>query len=482
VESLLRKLPSRLSDIVEHITSRWYESYDRELACKELPDNDSSSTTTTTTNSGGTPLPTDAAASGRGNGSSSSDAAAGAAATSSSSSSTRQRISCALQAIAAAESCARALAATSLAADLVVRHLQALAAYVDKLQEGAVSWVQAALLPSNSSEAEHAQQQLREAQLPALFSIIKAMPINRSADWAFAEGAQQLFDAMCHWGGDDEVAEACLQLSRINSSSSSSGGDSRLAGAMSVLLLCARWLHVRALQLQLACNMEPVSIYLQQLEIGAADTSPAASIVEYNAILLEAVQPVVDAAGYAAEHLRAIILSCSDARGVTSASGNTASSSSSGSMASSSSNAVAAVEALQQLQQQVQELHSCAESVLGALDAAWHVSGALAGRRVPVPVFTAGSDADEHERCRSKFCAASSSAELWQVSGSYDALWQLPGCALLLSEQLLAGLPCDRCCNNPGCINTAGRSERALVGGKSCKCAGCRTARWVLGT
>jgi hypothetical protein len=88
----------------------------------------------------------------------------------------------------------------------------------------------------------------------------------------------------------------------------------------------------------------------------------------------------------------------------------------------------------------------------------------------------------ERDRLRAEFFAASSSAELCQVLGRYDALWQLPGCALLLSEQLLAGLPCDWCCNNPGCVNTAGPSERALVGGKSCKCAGCRTARWVLGS
>jgi hypothetical protein len=95
---------------------------------------------------------------------------------------------------------------------------------------------------------------------------------------------------------------------------------------------------------------------------------------------------------------------------------------------------------------------------------------------------TAGSDADERRQLRAEFFAASSSAELSQVLRRYNTLWQLPGTALLLSEQLLAGLPCDWCCNNPGCINTAGPSERVLVGGKSCKCAGCRTARWVLGT
>jgi hypothetical protein len=33
-------------------------------------------------------------------------------------------------------------------------------------------------------------------------------------------------------------------------------------------------------------------------------------------------------------------------------------------------------------------------------------------------------------------------------------------------------------CNNPGCSNVSGPSEAQLVGGRSCLCAGCRTARY----
>jgi hypothetical protein len=33
-------------------------------------------------------------------------------------------------------------------------------------------------------------------------------------------------------------------------------------------------------------------------------------------------------------------------------------------------------------------------------------------------------------------------------------------------------------CNNPGCGNVSGVSEAALVSGRSCLCAGCRTTRY----
>jgi hypothetical protein len=42
----------------------------------------------------------------------------------------------------------------------------------------------------------------------------------------------------------------------------------------------------------------------------------------------------------------------------------------------------------------------------------------------------------------------------------------------------LCGLAVPTFCNNPGCSNLSGPSEAQLVGGKSCLCAGCRTARY----
>jgi hypothetical protein len=105
-----------------------------------------------------------------------------------------------------------------------------------------------------------------------------------------------------------------------------------------------------------------------------------------------------------------------------------------------------------------------------------------AGCYSPPAEFTADSSTSEHERIHAESFTSLSYEQLAQVLGRYEALWQLPGSALLLSEQLLAGLPCGWCCNNPGCSNSDGPSERALVGGKGCKCAGCRTARCVLGT
>jgi hypothetical protein len=459
---LLPELPSKLSHILYYVA---YES----------DDSDSSSTTTTMTT---TTLPTDAATSGGSSRSSSATTSAPAATFSSSTSSSNQRVSFALQATAAAESCVRDLAVTGLAAGPVVGNLQELAGCVARIHEGAVSRVQAALLPSNSSETEHAQQQLREAQLPALCSSIKAMPMNRSADCALAEGAQQLLDSMLRVNREEgSVADACVErASRVNSHSSSS--SYWLAGTMSVLMLLARWLRVRALQLRFACNMEPSGSHLQQEGSGMAGDSHARSVFGYIEDVSEAVLVAAQAAGYASEYLSAIIQSCS-ARGVPSASSNTGSSSSSSNMASSSSSstAIMPLEALQHLQQRVQELRSCAETVFSGIDAADQAASVLAGR--PYAPTTLEDNAAEYERRCAEFSAASSFAELRQMLGRYDALWQLPGSALLLSEQLLAGLPCNWCCNNPGCTNTAGPSERALVRGKSC--AGCRTARWVLG-
>jgi hypothetical protein len=40
----------------------------------------------------------------------------------------------------------------------------------------------------------------------------------------------------------------------------------------------------------------------------------------------------------------------------------------------------------------------------------------------------------------------------------------------------LSVLAVPHCCNNPRCVNTSGRSERAIVSGKGCLCAGCKVA------
>jgi predicted RNA-binding Zn ribbon-like protein len=53
----------------------------------------------------------------------------------------------------------------------------------------------------------------------------------------------------------------------------------------------------------------------------------------------------------------------------------------------------------------------------------------------------------------------------------------------LLSEfgvfavHVIGQLPLRWACNHPGCINLGQTSELALVGGKSCVCSGCKSAR-----
>jgi hypothetical protein len=334
--------------------------------------------------------------------------AAGATASSSSSSIT-QRVSCVLQATAAAERCARALAAAGLAADAVVDSLYQLADCCELMYTDLFSRVQAVLLPTSSREAEHALQLMREAQLLTLYSIVKALPMNRSAYWAFADGAQQLL-AVSLYQDYDTIINACLALScdSGSSSSSSSSAGSRLGGGLSVLVLLARWLRVCAVQLQFACNVEPLGSLLQQAVLGIAGDSDADDLCEYICHVLKAADFLAEAVGYAATHISRIVRSCSDAHEAPSASSNTTSSSSSSSSSntassssssssssntansSSSSNAVRPLEALER---QLLELHSCACSVGSGLDAACDVSTALADHCRP-PETTAGSDAD----------------------------------------------------------------------------------------
>jgi hypothetical protein len=49
---------------------------------------------------------------------------------------------------------------------------------------------------------------------------------------------------------------------------------------------------------------------------------------------------------------------------------------------------------------------------------------------------------------------------------------------LLAAGSMLACFAISHVCNNPACGNMAGPSEAQLVGGRSCICAGCRTARY----
>jgi hypothetical protein len=44
--------------------------------------------------------------------------------------------------------------------------------------------------------------------------------------------------------------------------------------------------------------------------------------------------------------------------------------------------------------------------------------------------------------------------------------------------QALSVFAVPYCCNNPRCVNTARVSEKAIVSGRSCLCAGCKVARY----
>jgi hypothetical protein len=48
--------------------------------------------------------------------------------------------------------------------------------------------------------------------------------------------------------------------------------------------------------------------------------------------------------------------------------------------------------------------------------------------------------------------------------------------------QALSVFAVRSCCNNPWCPNTSGMSEKAVVTGKSCLCAGCKVARYCCKT
>jgi hypothetical protein len=64
--------------------------------------------------------------------------------------------------------------------------------------------------------------------------------------------------------------------------------------------------------------------------------------------------------------------------------------------------------------------------------------------------------------------------ELQRVSSTLSVGQQLKSFAAALCGLL----PNRQCCNNPGCGSCSGLSEAALVGGKSCRCGGCKVARY----
>jgi hypothetical protein len=47
----------------------------------------------------------------------------------------------------------------------------------------------------------------------------------------------------------------------------------------------------------------------------------------------------------------------------------------------------------------------------------------------------------------------------------------------VIAGHVMAQLPLRWACNHPGCVNLGQASELALVGGKSCVCSGCKSAR-----
>jgi hypothetical protein len=49
---------------------------------------------------------------------------------------------------------------------------------------------------------------------------------------------------------------------------------------------------------------------------------------------------------------------------------------------------------------------------------------------------------------------------------------------LLAADRVLASFGIPHACNNPACSSLDGPSEAQLVGGRSCTCAGCLTARY----
>ncbi|KAF6235935.1 hypothetical protein COO60DRAFT_1469746, partial [Scenedesmus sp. NREL 46B-D3] len=128
----------------------------------------------------------------------------------------------------------------------------------------------------------------------------------------------------------------------------------------------------------------------------------------------------------------------------------------------------AAVEALQQLRQQQQEL-------LAALQGAHRdVCGLLALEAAErlAPNYTSSSSGGQTAAARA--AAAAKRPQLDRVA----FLGELPRQLEQFGVAVCCQLPIAWWCCNPACKQLQGVSEQALVAGRGCVCAGCRTARF----
>jgi hypothetical protein len=150
------------------------------------------------------------------------------------------------------------------------------------------------------------------------------------------------------------------------------------------------------------------------------------------------------------------------------------------------------------LQQSLLQLEAFAEDFEAASNSAGEVSRAAAGAAEAAAecrILRAPSTADEMRQCMGLREEPSTPAEqqrleaastLARCSQQVDAkLEELQQHVAPLAQQLQqwAASFCGQfalacCCNNAGCTNLLLPSEQALVGGKQCVCAGCRTARF----
>uniref|UniRef100_A0A383VBN1 MYND-type domain-containing protein n=1 Tax=Tetradesmus obliquus TaxID=3088 RepID=A0A383VBN1_TETOB len=429
---------------------------------------------------------------------------------SSSSSSSAEGLRLAKEVMAAAESCMRAVAAVELGNS---GRDAATTALAERLNAGAAvaNCLEVVLLPSSSHDSEACRALLQPTQLSLLCSAIKAFSVSQPVQslGRAKEGSQAFETDSIAWimaSSGRDISNACIEAvekvrqlnhmlrghlaSNSSSSSSSSSRGMALTAAISSLQLQARWMRVRALQLQHACHATREYLAAVQLVTGAAasqrgvkpgdvfDRVFAAGFEASGRDLRGAVEALVAAAGDAAKHV-SIISECVILCFVPGSSSATA-------ISGARSHAPATYKAVQQMRQRLQGLRDDASVISSTLLHALRLcavlrrDGAPAAAAIPSSSSSSSSSSGdgEHVRCRAKLAAAASCEQLWAVLCSYGALQQLPQEALQLPEQLLAGLPVDWCCNNPGCSNSDGPSERALVADESCVCAGCRTARY----
>jgi hypothetical protein len=124
------------------------------------------------------------------------------------------------------------------------------------------------------------------------------------------------------------------------------------------------------------------------------------------------------------------------------------------------------------------------ELVFALADAARECNDAL---DLELSLFAAADPAEDKHGDRLADVIVSESSSRGNAPPSVLCIRELPRVSNTLSvgQQLksfaaaLCGLsPNRQCCNNPGCGSCSGLSETALVGGKSCRCGGCKVARY----